>query len=298
MELYHLRTFVTVAEEGHLTRAADRLHTSQPAVSAHIKALEEELGVTLFLRTPKGMTLTAAGELLRRQAQHALAAASEFLLEAKRLHKEVVGEVRLGLNADGAFLHVIELHSHLAQRHPRIGVTLTDSNSTDVLEDLRGGSLDAGFFFGEWHPAEIAAMRLQETELIVVGPVEWRDRLHDATLAQIAALPWVHTSERCPYYRAMSRVFDGQGLEPVRVVTAEQEAAVRSLVESGIGLGLVRRDEAEDLVHQGRCCRWPESFARIPLQFGYLSRREQDPLVEALRQAVTSVWAVGDAVAS
>ncbi|MCP5237554.1 MAG: LysR family transcriptional regulator [Zoogloeaceae bacterium] len=53
MELYHLRTFVTVAEEGHLTRASERLFTSQPAVSAHIKALEEELGVTLFERTPR-----------------------------------------------------------------------------------------------------------------------------------------------------------------------------------------------------------------------------------------------------
>ena len=61
MELYHLRTFVTVAEEGHLTRASERLFTSQPAVSAHIKALEEELGVTLFDRTPRGMQLTPAG---------------------------------------------------------------------------------------------------------------------------------------------------------------------------------------------------------------------------------------------
>ena len=54
MEIHHLKTFVTVADEGHLTRAADRLHTSQPSVSAHIKALEEELGLILFLRTPQG----------------------------------------------------------------------------------------------------------------------------------------------------------------------------------------------------------------------------------------------------
>jgi len=62
MELYQLKTFVTVAEEGHLTRAAERLFTSQPAISAHIKSLEEELGVTLFHRTPKGMQLTTEGE--------------------------------------------------------------------------------------------------------------------------------------------------------------------------------------------------------------------------------------------
>ncbi|MES9912641.1 MAG: LysR family transcriptional regulator, partial [Candidatus Sedimenticola sp. 4PFRAG1] len=54
MELYQLKTFVKVADEGHLTRAAEQLFTSQPAISAHIKALEEELGVVLFQRTPKG----------------------------------------------------------------------------------------------------------------------------------------------------------------------------------------------------------------------------------------------------
>ena len=82
MELYHLKTFVTVAEEGHLTRAAERLFTSQPAISAHIKALEEELGVTLFERTPKGMQLSPAGAQLLAQAQRTLAAAGDFKLAA------------------------------------------------------------------------------------------------------------------------------------------------------------------------------------------------------------------------
>ena len=69
MELYQLKTFVAVAKEGHLTRAAKSLHTSQPAVSAHIKALEAELEIALFDRTPKGMDLTAAGKRLLDQAQ-------------------------------------------------------------------------------------------------------------------------------------------------------------------------------------------------------------------------------------
>ena len=64
MDLHHLRTFVAVAEENHLTRAAERLFVSQSAVSSHIKALEGELGVVLFHRTPKGMTLSREGERL------------------------------------------------------------------------------------------------------------------------------------------------------------------------------------------------------------------------------------------
>ena len=298
MDLYHLRTFVTVAEEGHLTRAADRLHTSPPAISSHIKALEEELGVTLFERTPKGMTLTAAGELLRRQAEHTLAAASEFVLQAKRLNKEVIGEVRIALNTDAPFLRVTELHARLAQHYPRLNVSFLDSTSADILDDLRGETLDAGFFFGEQHPPEVAALRLHETEMAIVGPAAWADRLVGATLLELAALPWITTTTRCPYFRLANKLFDAHDLKPVRVVTSEQEAAVRALVESGIGIALVRADEALTLEHADRCCKWSGAVPRIPLHFGYPQRRERDPLIHALRESVQAVWNVPTSAAA
>ena len=77
MELYQLRGFAAVAETGHLTRAAERLHLSQPALSAQIKALEDELGVPLFERLPSGMELTPAGRSLLPEAQKVVAAAQE-----------------------------------------------------------------------------------------------------------------------------------------------------------------------------------------------------------------------------
>ena len=73
MELYHPRTFVAMAEEGNLSRAAGKPHLSQPAVSAHVKALEEELGVSLFVRTARGMEPTASGRRLSVKAHEALA---------------------------------------------------------------------------------------------------------------------------------------------------------------------------------------------------------------------------------
>ena len=78
MEFYQLNTFVKVADEGNLTRAAERLFTSQPAISAQIKALEEELGVELFERSSRGMRLTAKGQLLYDQAAATLAAAEQL----------------------------------------------------------------------------------------------------------------------------------------------------------------------------------------------------------------------------
>lgn len=75
-----------MAEEQHLTRAAERLHTSQPAVSAQLKALEESLGVVLFDRTPKGMKLTPTGEKLLIEAQTALDAANRVISQVKAIH--------------------------------------------------------------------------------------------------------------------------------------------------------------------------------------------------------------------
>ena len=78
MELYQLRSFAAVAEAGHLTRASEKLHISQPALSAQIKALEDELGVALFERTPSGMTLTTAGQRLLPEATKVVTAAGEW----------------------------------------------------------------------------------------------------------------------------------------------------------------------------------------------------------------------------
>ena len=82
MELYQLRTFLTVADEGHLTRAAEKLFTSQPAVSTQVRALEDELGVKLFERSSRGMTLTAAGFALQEQARKIVNAARDCMFRS------------------------------------------------------------------------------------------------------------------------------------------------------------------------------------------------------------------------
>ena len=91
MELYQIRAFVAVAELGHLTRAAERLHVSQPALSGQIKALESILELKLFERAPSGMVLTAAGRQLLPLALEALASADEFRHAATRLSGQVAG---------------------------------------------------------------------------------------------------------------------------------------------------------------------------------------------------------------
>ena len=134
-----------VAAEGHLTRAAERLHTSQPAVSAHIKALEEELGVALFKRTPKGMLLTREGEVLRERAVRALSTIDEIHYQANVLKDEVVGTVKLGLHIDPRFLRIDEFMSCMQKKYRKVDFHLLQQWSWEQPMNLKRGKLDAGF---------------------------------------------------------------------------------------------------------------------------------------------------------
>ena len=141
MELHQLKVFVAVAEEGHLTRAAERLFSSQPAVSAQIKSLESQLGLPLFDRTPKGMKLTKAGAKLLVQAKLTLSTADNMLIQAKALQGNVMGEVIVGTNSDIDFLRMTGINESLNTHHPDVTLSLTQSMSADILVDVKKGSL-------------------------------------------------------------------------------------------------------------------------------------------------------------
>jgi len=293
MELYQLRTFVTVAEEGHLTRAAERLFTSQPAISAHVKSLEEELGVTLFDRTPKGMQLTAAGEQLLERAQRTLAAAGELLDEARAMQDELVGEVRIGLNTDAAFLRVIEIQRALAAAHPRLATIFVSGSSEANLPALRIGKLDAGFIGGVVDDPMLDAIEVAMEDLVVAVPTPMRGSFDEADIADLARQPWIHTSPNCPHYRVMSRIFEAHCCEPRRLVVAEQEDALLAMVCAGVGLGIVRRDKAEQVQHgDGSLYALPLPLLPNPVSFAHARKRANDPLIRAVLGAVTAAWGV------
>ena len=142
MELYQLRSFSEVARTGNLSRAAKELCASQPAVSAQIKALEEELGLPLFSRTPRGMVLTSSGEALMERARTVMDAAEALAGEARRLRGEPEGALRLGALSDPEILHLGRILTILQERHPALSVELRHATSGVLREELLSGKLD------------------------------------------------------------------------------------------------------------------------------------------------------------
>jgi DNA-binding transcriptional LysR family regulator len=298
MELYQLRTFVTVAEEGHLTRAAERLHVSQPAVSGQIKALEQEFDARLFERSPGGMTLTKAGRDLLPLAERALQAADDLKHAAQRLSGEVAGTLRVGTVSNPASIRLGELLSASVERHPRLELELHHEVSGAALEGVREGRLDASFYFGDAPGQDVTALRLREFVYCVTAPAAWADKIKDADWADIAALPWILTPAISTHNRLVTRLFEQQGVEPPqRHIEADQESVIESLVVSGVGVSLMREESARTRAKAGEICIWTKARLRTTLWFVCAAGREADPSINALFGLLRETWDLPEPVA-
>ncbi|SFU93734.1 LysR family transcriptional regulator [Pseudoduganella namucuonensis] len=290
MEIYQLRTFLTVARQGHLTRAAEQLHISQSAVSKQIKALEEELGVILFARGASGTSLTRSGQLLLAQAEKTLDSALELVNMANKIRGEITGTVKLGTIIDPECLRLGAVLGRLLARHPQIDVKLAQGISGSVLERIRAGTVDAGFYLGALDDASVQATELCVLTYLVVAPKEWEERVSGAGWDRIARLPWIGTPVHSSQHRLVSEMFAEQGYELSSVIEVDQEASMRSLVAMGVGLCLLREDIAHEAVRNGQMVVWTGAKRGCPLSFIHLKSRAGDALVGALRQAVLEVW--------
>ena len=223
MEIYQLRTFLTVARLAHLTRAAERLNLTQPAVSKQIKALENELGVQLFERTSSGMSLTKSGQLLLPQAEKTLIDALELLNTAKKMRGEIAGTMRLGTIIDPEFLRLGSILGQLLQFYPMVDVKLTHGISGWVLEQVKSGAVDAGFYLGAQTEPGIDSIELCTLTYLVVAPPAWADAVRKADWRAIACLPWIGTPPHSSQHRLVNEMFREQGFELSTVVEADQE---------------------------------------------------------------------------
>ena len=290
MELYQLNSFVKIADEGSLTRAAELLFTSQPAISAQIKALEEELGVALFERSSRGMQLTAKGKLLYDQAVETLNAAARLKADAQDLQQELVGELRIGVHTDFDFMRIGELHRQLHADHPRIGPHFVQSMSAQILPDIRRGVLDGGFFFGPCPYADLTVFHLADVPMRIVAPSAWKDRVVAADLADLAQLPWVYTSDTCPFYALTRELFGETGSEPDSVAYVDSEDAVRELIRAGAGLSLLREDDAGRMQANAEAICLETVAPTISLGFAVQRQRAAEPLVNALQTVIAQMW--------
>ncbi len=290
MELYQLRSFVTVADTGNLTQASERLFTSQPAVSAHIKALEEELKIKLFDRTPKGMRLTEHGKSLREKAQAVLNAGNDLKLKAKTLQGILTGQAKIGLNADADYLLLAKWHNTLVSQFPQLKIQLTQGTSVELIKQVSTGSLDITFFSGDTNYSELEYIELCTTQAVIAAAPKWLEQLKDASADDLAKLPWIYPEPLCIYNRLIQKFFENTKQKPSKITSSAAEDSTNALLKAGVGLAFIRDDEADVMLKKGEIVVWTGEAFSLPLRLAYLSSRRDDPIVKALTETIISVF--------
>ena len=291
MELYQLRTFKMVAEERHLTKAAKRLHASQPAISAHIRTLEDELGVTLFQRTPKGMTLTYEGLKLKEHAEKALSIVEEMLRLSEKLRETLNGELRIGINNNVNSLRIPEFFSVMKTHHPNLHMHLLNCMTGEVLNKLENGIFDAGFMYGENNSDKIISFELRKLDLVIVGPIAWHDRLMVAEPADLDQFPWIMTPADCPFHKVASQLFKKHDLHPNQVVLVDNDTTIKSMIKIGTGISLLLEQDLLQEEIEESLTIWKKERLSLTLSIAFLKRRKDEPMLLALTSALSGVWA-------
>lgn len=249
MELRHLKYFVAVAEEENVTRAAARLHVSQPPLSRQIRDLEDELGVKLFERTAKSVRLTEAGKVFLDEARAVLRRADDAVAAVRAVSDGQRGELHVGY-APSLTVELLPQALRRFQEHaPGVKVTLHDLSTEAMLSGLREGRLQVAMMA---RPSAKARRGLVSEDLkryrvcVAVSPTHPLAAAKRVSLRRLADERLIaYTREEYPeYHEWLAEVFKPLGRVPV---IGEEHDSVTSLIASievGRGVGIVAESHA------------------------------------------------------
>jgi DNA-binding transcriptional LysR family regulator len=245
MELRHLRYFVAVGEDQHYGRASRRLGVAQPALSRQIQDLENEIGFKLFDRMPRGVRLSAAGELFLEDARRILQEVGEATARAARVASGQSGTLRVGF-AENVSWHGVAPDSfrRFREQQPCADLQLQPAASLEQLDAIRSRRLDAGFVnFMPKADADLDQLAVGRQQVELALPKRHPlTRLKKLRLRDLADAPFIWFPRRASpafYDRLMHECYRG-GLKSPRIVQEGlNEATILSLVSTGLGVGWV-----------------------------------------------------------
>jgi len=284
MDLHQLKTFVTVAREGSITRASELLFRSQPAVSAHIKSMEETLDLVLFERTPRGMSVTADGQRLLVEAKQLLEKHQSFLESASRLRGNLAGKLCIGTGRNSGTSAVSNLLLALSRQFPEVEVELQHRSSAQIIEGIRNGSLDAGFYTETGtDEAEILTVEISNFRVYLAAPSEFEVPTGPINWQALEALPWIYPTSNSCCGRLVQDLMKTHDIRPERIINVDDETVTRTLIASGVGVGLVHVSTSTDANDQKDISLLCQVRKSARVLFGHLTFRSEDPIISAVR---------------
>lgn len=296
MELRHLKYFVTVAEELHFGRAAERLGIAQPPLSQQIKALEQQLGVLLLTRTKRHVELTAAGSAFAKEARQVLAQASQAIQVAQRAARGDTGQLDVGFVSGAVYGKVPSIMRLMRARYPEISLVLKDLSSEEQMEALQARHLDVGLV-----RPPVATVRVQQFAMKVIAreplvvvlpsahPLAKRRKI---AIEELAGEPFLLVPRHVApgFYDQFVSICAQAGFFPTIVQEARTTQTIVSLVAVGMGISIVPAS-LRSLQRSGVVYRSLEPPVPTTELIVIWRREDENP---ALHRFLEVIWEVAD----
>lgn len=287
-----LKTFLTAARTGNVTRAGEEIGLAQSSVSDQIQTLETELGVALFTRSRSGLALTSAGEAFRPYAEEMLALADDARAAVAASAGRMKGPVTVGALETIASMKLTRFLSSFQTEHPDIGVRLKIADTGSLERKLIDGEIDVAFCFDrDGFDERLIRRRVAREPLVLVAPPGKEPLVGKSDLSALASRRFVATEVGCVYRRLFDAAFAEAGLPAPRpVAEAGSIRAIARLVADGVGLALVPRLAVAAALDDGEIVAvpWPGLVQAAALVMVWRRRRVQAPTLKRLLTAATA----------
>lgn len=251
MLLGQLEGFLAIARWGNMRRAADDIAISQPALSARIHALEDDLGTALFRRTHAGMVLTQAGRLYLPHAERALESVRSGAALIRELRHGTVGELTLAVAPAVSAYVLPELLVRFTEIHPDVRLLVRTEHSEELVQLVARGEVDMGITRQIRDP-RVRSRPLYEDELVLVVPPHHPFAAASSVdVAEISHAQLILFDRTSSYYEITNALFRSAGVVPRGVTEVDNIEAAKRMVERGLGVALLPGTAVADAIQRG-----------------------------------------------
>ncbi len=275
MDFDQLETFLEVARLSSFSRAAEKRFRTQPAISAQIRALEDEIGAKLLDRSGGKVSITAAGKVFQKYAEEALQARRAVVTAMAEMERIPRGEIVVGAN-EGTCLHVLpEVFSEFKKQYPGVSVNINRLESAGILGGVIDNSVDFGVMSLPVNDNRLTIVPIHRDELVIITPPRHPlSKAKSATLADAAKYPMLvpeagHTRD------AIEQYFHQRKLKLNVSMELDSSELLKRFVAADVGIGFIARSNVLEDVRAGALVALPISDATIRRDLALVFRKDK-----------------------
>jgi DNA-binding transcriptional LysR family regulator len=249
--LAQIEGFIEIARQGNMRRAADAMALSQPALTARLQGLEEELGASLFRRTHTGMVLTPAGRAYLPHAERAVEAIRSGGSLIRELEYGVIGELALAVAPAVSAYVLPEILVRFTERHPDVRLLVRTGHSEEIVDLVARGEVELGIV-RQLRDARVRSRSLYEDELLLVArPDHPFAKAGEVDVSEIRHAQLILFDRTSSYYDVTNALFRIAGVVPRGVTEVDNIEAAKRMVERGLGVALLPGTAVADALSGG-----------------------------------------------